>query len=206
LSELLQIFPHNIDQRKIRHIVELLDDGEVIIIPTDTIYAFAGSLNSKTVLDRICKLTGIKPNKANLSILCKDLSDLSAYSRPLNNSTYKLMNRLMPGPFTFILNSSSTVPKLFRRNKKTIGIRVPDNAIVKAIIEELGCPLISASIHSEDEIQEYLTEPEEIYGQWSEHVPLLVDGGVGSNVGSTVIDATLDEMFIVREGRGMELI
>ncbi|MBR9917525.1 threonylcarbamoyl-AMP synthase [bacterium] len=206
MSELLEIFPHNIDERKIKEIVERLRQGEIIILPTDTIYALVGDLNHRQVLDNICKLTGIKPNKANLSILCRDLSDLSTYSRPIDNSTYKLMNRLLPGPFTFILNASAAVPKIFRRNKKTIGIRIPQHPIIQKIIEELGNPLISTSIHAEDEIQAYLTEPEEIYQAWNEKVELIVDGGAGSNVGSTVIDATENEIYIVREGQGMELI
>jgi len=206
LAELLQIFPHNIDQRKIDLIIQALRAGAIIIIPTDTIYALAGDLQHRQVLENICKLTGTKPNKANLSIMCKDLSDLSNYSRPIDNSTYKLMNRVLPGSFTFVLNASSSVPKIFRRNKKTIGIRIPKHSIVQSIIEALGNPLISSSLHADDEIQTYLTEPEEIYEMWGDKVDMIVDGGAGSNVGSTVIDATGSELFILREGQGMDLL
>ena len=206
MTELLEIFPHNIDDRKIDRIVQLLKGGEILILPTDSIYALVGDINNRMALDQICKLTGLKPNKANLSLLCKDLSDLSSFSRPIDNSTYKLMNRVLPGPFTFILNANSAVPKIFRRNKKTIGIRVPDNAIIQAVLERLGNPLISHSIHSEDEIQKYLTEPQEIYEEWYGKVPVIVDGGAGSNIGSTVVDATGSEMVLLREGKGIEQI
>ncbi len=206
MSELIEIYPHNIDSRKIDHLVGLLKKGKIIIIPTDTIYALAGDLNHKSVLESICKLVGKKPNKVNLSILCKDLSNLSKYTHHIDTSTYKLMNRLLPGPFTFILPASSSVPKIFRQNKKTIGIRIPQNEIVQALIERLGNPLVSTSIHSEDEIQTYLTEVEEIYEQWNNKVEAIVDGGAGDNTGSTVIDATESEVYIVREGKGMELI
>ena len=198
--------PHNIDQRKIDQLVEALKQGEIIVVPTDSIYALVGDLNHRQVLDKICKLVDKKPNRVNLSILCKDLSNLSMYTHHLDNATYKLMNRLLPGPFTFILKASSNVPKIFRQNKKTIGIRVPDNAIVQALIEALGNPLVSTSIHSEDEIQTYLTEIEEIYEVWQDKVEWIVDGGTGGNIGSTVIDAVGEEPFIIREGKGMELI
>lgn len=206
MSELVEIFPHNIDDRKIDQLVKLLKQGEIIVVPTDTIYALVGDLNHRNVLENICRLVGKKPNKVNLSILCKDLSNLSVYTHQIDNSTYKLMNRLLPGPFTFILQASSKVPKIFRRNKKTIGIRVPDNSIIQALIEALGNPLVSTSIHSEDEIQTYLTEIEEIYQVWDDKVAAIVDGGVGGNVGSTVIDASGDEAYILREGKGIELI
>lgn len=206
MSELLEIFPHNIDDRKIDHLVSLLKKGEILVVPTDTIYALVGDLNHRSVLDTICKLVGKKPNRVNLSILCKDLSNLSVYTHQIDNSTYKLMNRLLPGPFTFILPASSKVPKIFRRNKKTIGIRVPENSIIQALIEKLGNPLISTSIHSEDEIQTYLTEIEEIYEVWNGKVAAIVDGGTGGNVGSTVIDVSEGEAVMIREGKGAELI
>ena len=206
MGELISILPHNIDQRKITQLVNQLRKGAIIIVPTDSIYAIAGDLHHKEVLERISKLIDKKTNKVKLSILCSDLSNLSYYTNHIDNQLYKLMNRVLPGPFTFILKASGNVPKIFRQNKKTIGIRVPDNAIVQAIIEELGNPLVSTSIHSEDEIQTYLTEIEEIYELWGEKVDCVVDGGTGGNIGSTVIDASGDEMLLVREGKGAELL
>ena len=206
MAEFLEINEYNIDSRKVRDIVSILQNGGIAIIPTDSIYAIVGDLMHRDEMDKICKLIGAKPNKANLSILCSDLSNLAEYTFQLPNPTYKLMKRVLPGPFTFILKANNNVPKIFRQNKKTIGIRVPNNAICQAIINELGNPLLSTSIHSEDEIQEYLTEPEEIYENWMNKVDYIVDGGAGSNIGTTVIDATESDLSIIREGKGIELI
>lgn len=206
MAELIEIFPHNIDQRKINHLVGLLKQGNIIIIPTDTIYALVGDLNNKHVMEKLCRLVNKKPNKVNLSILCQDLSNLSNYTQQIDNSTYKLMNRLTPGTFTFIMSANSNVPKIFRQNKKTIGIRVPDNEIVQSILRTLGNPLVTTSMKSDDQIQEYLTEVDEIYEYWNEKVAAIVDGGAGGNVPSTIIDLTEDEPYIVREGKGIELI
>jgi tRNA threonylcarbamoyl adenosine modification protein (Sua5/YciO/YrdC/YwlC family) len=192
------------DQRKIKQLAEYLKDGGVIIIPTDTIYALACDLHNKKGIDQICKLLGKKPNKANLSLICRDLSHIAEYTRQISNPIYKLMKRLLPGPYTFILNANSNVGRIFKSNKKTVGIRVPDNEIVRSLINALGNPLVSSSIHSEDEIQEYLTEPEEIESQWDNKIKYIIDGGVGMNMGSTVIDCTEDSPFVVREGLGFE--
>jgi len=144
------------------------------------------------------------PNKANLSLLCRDLTDLATYCKPLSNPIFKLMKRVLPGPFTFILTATNDVSKIFKTNKKTVGIRVPDNAIVQAIVNQLGHPLVSSSIHSEDEILDYITEPTEIYEEWKHRVDYVVDGGVGKNQGSTVLDCTESEAYIIREGLGMD--
>jgi tRNA threonylcarbamoyl adenosine modification protein (Sua5/YciO/YrdC/YwlC family) len=204
MSEFVEIRPHNINAKTVREIVQVLRKGGLAIIPTDSIYAIVGDLYHREVMDKICKLIDQKPNKANLSILCKDLSNLSEYTSPIPNPTYKLMNRVLPGPFTFILKANNNIPKIFRQNKKTIGIRVPDNAICQAIVAELGNPLVSSSIHSEDEIQEYLTEPEEIFELWNGKVEYIIDGEAGSNIGTTVIDASEGELELVREGLGIE--
>ncbi|HAY87861.1 MAG TPA: threonylcarbamoyl-AMP synthase [Bacteroidetes bacterium] len=204
MSEFVEIRPHNINTRTIREIVQVLRTGGLAIIPTDSIYAIVGDLYHREVMEKICKLIDKKPNKANLSILCKDLSNLSEYTSPIANPTYKLMNRVLPGPFTFILKANNNIPKIFRQNKKTIGIRVPDNTICQAIVAELGNPLVSSSIHSEDEIQEYLTEPEEIFELWNGKVEYIIDGEAGSNIGTTVIDASEGELELVREGLGIE--
>ncbi|MEJ6786643.1 MAG: L-threonylcarbamoyladenylate synthase [Bacteroidia bacterium] len=204
MSEFIEIRPHNINSKTIREIVQVLRKGGLAIIPTDSIYAIVGDLHHRGVMEKICKLLDKKPNKANLSILCKDLSNLSEYTSPISNPTYKVMNRVLPGPFTFILKANNNVPKIFRQNKKTIGIRVPDNAICQALIVELGNPLVCSSIHSEDEIQEYLTEPEEIFEVWQNKVEYIIDGEAGQNVGTTVLDASEDEIELVREGLGID--
>jgi tRNA threonylcarbamoyl adenosine modification protein (Sua5/YciO/YrdC/YwlC family) len=206
MTELLDINPDNIDLRKINKCVDALKSGKVIVIPTDSIYALACDINNKKAIEDICRLLDKKFNRANLSILCESLSSLSSYSMPISNPIYKLMNRVLPGPFTFILKANGNVPKIFRSNKKTIGIRVPDNRIVQALIEELGRPLVSSSIHSEDEIQKYLTEPEEIFEQWYRNVSIVVDGGTGKNLGSTVIDCTTGAAVLLREGLNVELL
>ena len=204
MSEFIEIRPHNINSKTIREIVQVLRKGGLAIIPTDSIYAIVGDLHHRGVMEKICKLLDKKPNKANLSILCKDLSNLSEYTSPISNPTYKVMNRVLPGPFTFILKANNNVPKIFRQNKKTIGIRVPDNAICQALIVELGNPLVCSSIHSEDEIQEYLTEPEEIFEVWQNKVEYIIDGEAGQNVGTTVLDASEDKIELVREGLGID--
>ena len=206
MGTLIEIRPHNIDQRSIQTIVNALKNGDLAIIPTDSIYAVVGDLNHRDVLEKICKQIRKKPSKANLSILCDGLSNLSKYTSTIPNPLYKLMKRLLPGPFTFILKANNNIPKIFRQNKKTIGIRVPDNTICQALISSLGNPLISSSIHSENEIQEYLTEPYEIYEHWQNKIDLIVDGGAGKNIGTTVIDATTGIIVVVREGLGIEKI
>ncbi|MDG1756896.1 MAG: L-threonylcarbamoyladenylate synthase [Bacteroidia bacterium] len=206
MGTLIEIRPHNIDQRSIQTIVSALKKGDLAIVPTDSIYAIVGDLNHRDVLEKICKQIRKKPSKANLSILCDGLSNLSKYTSTIPNPLYKLMKRLLPGPFTFILKANNNIPKIFRQNKKTIGIRVPDNTICQALISSLGNPLISSSIHSENEIQEYLTEPFEIYEHWQNKIDLIVDGGAGKNIGTTVIDATTGIIVVVREGLGIEKI
>ena len=206
MSEFVELRPHNINSKTIVEIAQVLRNGGLAIIPTDSIYAIVGDLLHRDVMEKICRLLEKKPSHANLSILCKDLSSLSEYTSPISNPTYKVMNRLLPGPFTFILKASNNVPKIFRQNKKTIGIRVPDNEICQAIISELGNPLVCSSIHSEDEIQEYLTEPQEIFEVWQNKVAYIVDGEAGHNVGTTVIDASEGELELIREGLGIELL
>ena len=206
MSAFVEIRPHNINSKIINEIVQVLRNGGLAIIPTDSIYAIVGDLHHREVMEKMCKLLGKKPNKANLSILCKDLSNLSEYTSPISNPTYKLMNRVLPGPFTFILKANNNVPKIFRQNKKTIGIRVPDNAICQALIDQLENPLVCSSIHSEDEIQEYLTDPYEIFAVWQNKVAYIIDGEAGKNVGTTVIDASSGELELIREGLGAELL
>jgi|TARA_B110000902_G_scaffold45194_1_gene50782 tRNA threonylcarbamoyl adenosine modification protein (Sua5/YciO/YrdC/YwlC family) len=206
MADFIELFPHNINQKHIDHIVQVLRSGGLVILPTDSIYAIAGDLYHKDAMDKLCKLLGKKPNKAELSILCNNLSTVANYTSPINNSTYKLMNRLLPGPFTFVLKASGLIPNIFKRNKKTIGIRIPDNSICQAVIATLGHPLVSSSIHAEDEIQQYLTEPEQIFEEWDHKADIIISGGIGSNMGTTVIDGTGTELELIREGLLVELV
>ena len=198
----LEIHPENPEPRKIAQAVEIIKKGGVVIFPTDTIYALGCDLGNSKAIERVCRILGKKPERANLSLICADLSDLSSYSAPINSTVFKLMKHCLPGPYTFILKSSRLVPKLFQTNKKTVGIRVPDNAIVHALLEQLGHPLVSASVHAEDEIIDYLTDPTEIYDQFENQVDLMIDGGAGDNQPSTIIDCVDGEPLLVREGKG----
>ena len=203
-AEYLELHQSTPDARKIREVAQAYKDGKIVIIPTDTIYALSCDLYNKRGIETICRLLGKKPNKANLSLLCKDLSHLSEFCKPIPNPVFKLMKQVLPGPFTFILKATNEVSKIFKTNKKTVGIRVPDNQIVSALVNELGNPIVSSSIHAEDEVIEYLTNPNEIYEVWKHQVDYMLDGGVGGNQGSTVLDCTEREAYIVREGRGVE--
>ncbi len=199
---LLQIHPDNPDPRKISQVVECLNDGGVIVYPTDTVYSFGCSLEKHKAFERIARLKGLKPEKAHFSIVCYDLSHLSHYSKAVDNRIYKLMRKALPGPYTFILNASSNVPKIFKTKKKTIGIRIPDNNIARTLADELGSPLIASSVHDEDEIIEYTTDPELINEKYHKLVDIVIDGGYGNNEASTIFDCTSSEIELVREGIG----
>ncbi len=202
---LIKIHPENPQERKIKQVIEVLRDGGVIIYPTDTVYGLGCDINNQRAIERICKIKGIKAKNANLSFICADLSNISAYTKPFSTSVYKLMKRSLPGPFTFILEANSTVPKLLKNRKKTVGIRVPNSPIVRDLVEGLGQPLLSSSIKNldeEDDIVEYPTDPYEIYEQYQHLVDLVIDGGVSYNVPSTVVDCTDDEPFLIRQGLG----
>ena len=200
---LIRIYPENPSHRYIQQVAEVLARDGVVIFPTDTIYAIGCSINSPKALDRIARIKGITPKTANFSFLCHDLSQLSDYSKPISNEVYKLMRRTLPGPFTYILNASSNVPKMLGMKKKTVGIRIPDNNIVAEIIKELGNPLMSTSIHDEDDIIEYSTDPELIHEKFMNLVDLVIDGGYGDNIPSTIIDCTGEEPLLIREGKGV---
>lgn len=197
---LIKIYPENPNSKHIRQIVDVLDKGGIIIYPTDTVYSIGCDINNHKAFERLALLKGKKPAKAQFSIICKDLSHLSTYAKPLNNSIYKMMKRALPGPFTFILNSSNAVPRIFKAKKKTIGIRVPDNDIAREIIKELGRPLIVSSV-KDDEI-EYTTNPELIQEKYGHLVDYVIDGGIGNIEASTVVDCTGDTPEIIREGAG----
>lgn len=197
---LLKVYEQNPDN--LEKAIKALKNGDLIVFPTDTIYAIGCDSTNAGALQKLAKIKGVKLEKANFSLLCANLSHLSKYTRPINNNIFKLMKRVLPGPFTFILPAGKAIPNMFLRKKKTVGIRVPDNTIVNRLIEELGNPLVSTSVHDDDEIIEYTTDPELIHEKYSHQVAVVIDGGYGQNVASTVIDCMGDEPEIVRQGAG----
>jgi len=200
---LKRIYNDKPNQNEINDVVNCLRNGGVIIYPTDTIYALGCDINNKKALERVAKIKGIKLKDANFSFICYDLSHLSEFAKQVSTHTYKLLKRVFPGPYTIILNATDKIPKIFSNKKKTVGIRIPDNNIAREIVKELGSPIVSTSIHDEDDIIEYSTDPELIFEKYNHQVDLVIDGGYGMNVGSTIIDCTNDgEYIIIREGKG----
>ncbi|HNS47085.1 MAG TPA: L-threonylcarbamoyladenylate synthase, partial [Bacteroidales bacterium] len=191
---LLHIHPENPSARQIKMVVDCLNDAGVVIFPTDTVYGLGCDIYQSKAIERVARIKGIKKEKANFSFICHDLSNLADYARPLNNSVYKLMKATLPGPFTFILNANSNVPKIFQSKKKTVGIRVPDNKIPVEIVKELGHPILSTSVYDEDEILEYTTDPELIHEKFKDLVDIVIDGGYGDNQPSTILDCTGEEV------------
>lgn len=200
---LLQIHPDNPDPKKIDVVIECLKDGGTIIYPTDTVYSIGCDLNSSKAVSRVAQIKKIKLEKAHFSLVCYDLSHLAEYAKAIDTPVYKLMKTSLPGPFTFILNASSRVPKIFKSNKKTVGIRVPDNAIARQLVKELGNPIIATSVYDDDAVLEYTTDPELIYEKYGKQVDLVIDGGYGKNEASTIIDCTGAEPELVRQGLGI---
>ena len=201
---LVKLYEDSPNQREIDKVVDVLRDGGIVIYPTDTLYAFGCDALNVRAVEKICALKGINPQKNNLSIICYDLSDISEYAK-VNTSTFKLMRKNLPGPFTFILNTTSTLPKIYK-NKKTVGIRVPANNIIRELVSQLGNPIMTTSINGDDdEAVEYSTDPELIHEKWENIADIVVDGGYGGIIPSTVIDCTKDLPEIVRQGKG-ELI
>lgn len=201
-AEFLKIHPVTPEGRKIAHAVDLLRAGGIIIYPTDTIYGIGCDLMNRKAVEKLCRAINIKPQKLDLSFICHDLSHIAQYAKRIDTPVFKLLKKALPGPYTFILESSSRVPKILDVNKKTVGIRVPNHPIPRAIVQQLGNPLINSSIKDVDVIKEYTTDPEEIFEDFRHLVDLVIDGGTGSNIPSTVVDCTGDEMVIVREGQG----
>jgi tRNA threonylcarbamoyl adenosine modification protein (Sua5/YciO/YrdC/YwlC family) len=199
---LVRIYPENPNPREITRVVEILRNGGIVIYPTDTVYGMGCDINQSKAVEKIARLKGINLNKANLSFICYDLSHLSDFTKPIDSQTFKLIKKHTPGPFTFILPANSNVPKLFKNNKKTVGIRVPDNAIIREIVNQLGNPVLSTSIYDEDEILEYTTDPDLIHEKYSEIVDMVIDGGYGDNQPSTIVDCTTDKFEILRQGKG----
>lgn len=200
---LVKIYPENPNERDIRHVVEVLKNGGIIIYPTDTVYGLGCDITNFKAVERIARLKNVSVEKSNFSFICSDLSHLSDFSKPISNQLFKLLKRYLPGPFTFILHANSNVPKYFKGKKKTVGIRIPDNSIVLEIVRVLGNPILSTSIHDEDEIIEYSTDPELIHEKYKDITDLVIDGGYGDNVPSTIVDCTGDVPEIVRQGKGI---
>lgn len=201
MAQLLKIYEENPNSKEIDKVVAVLKKGGLIIYPTDTVYGLGCDITNNKALEKIARIKGVKLEKANFSFICNDLSHLSAYVRQIDTSTYKLLKRALPGAYTFILPGNNNLPKVFKK-KKTVGIRVPDNLIARTIVQELGNPIISTSIHDEDELLEYTTDPELIFEKWKDLVDIVIDGGYGDNLASTIIDLTDDEPIVIREGKG----
>lgn len=199
---LLKIYNENPNPRDIRKVVDVLRDGGVIIYPTDTVYGIGCDITNQKAVEKIAQYKGIKVEKANFSFICSDLSHISDYTKPFSSTVFKLMKKNLPGPFTFILEASNNVPRYFKGKKKTVGIRVPANNIIRDIVYELGNPILSTSIRDEDEILEYTTDPELIYEKFQDFADIVIDGGYGEIIPSTVIDCTGETIEIVREGKG----
>ncbi|MDR2979613.1 MAG: threonylcarbamoyl-AMP synthase [Bacteroidales bacterium] len=199
---LLKIYPENPNPKAIQQVVECLNDGGVIIYPTDTIYGIGCDIFKQKSIERVITLQGMNKKKSALTFVCHDLSQLSDFTKPLDNHIFKTMKRVLPGSYTFVLEANSNVPKLLQSNKKTVGIRVPDNSICREIVQMLGHPILSTSVKDEDDVVEYITDPELIYEKYGDRVDIVIDGGYGDNVPSTVVDCTSGDFEILREGKG----
>ena len=199
---LLKIYPENPEGKKIDKVVETLRAGGLVIYPTDTVYGLGCDLSNPQAIEKICRLKGIDPRKNLLSFMCQDLSQASEYAKNFSTPLFKLLKKTLPGPYTFILPSSSKAPKAVDPKRKTVGIRIPDHAIPQELIARLGNPIITTSVHDEDKIIDYPTDPELIYEKYINQVDIVIDGGIGGNVPSTVVDLTNETPVVVREGRG----
>ena len=203
MAEFIRLYEENPDPKKIRQVVEVLRDGGVIIYPTDTVYGLGCDIMQARAVEKICKIKGINPKKHNFSIVCADLSHLAQFTRVISKPVFKMMKKGLPGPFTFILEASSQVPKILHSQKKTVGIRVPNHGVPRALVEALGNPIVSSSLlHGEEDPIENSTDPELIFERYQHLVDLVIDGGYGSSVPSTVLDCTGEEVQCLREGLG----
>lgn len=201
MAEFIKIYEDKPNEAAIKKVAEILRNGGLVIYPTDTVYGLGCDITHSRALERIAKIKGIKLEKANFSFVCSDLSNLSDYVKQIDTATFKILKRALPGPYTFILPGNNDLPREFRK-KKTVGIRVPDNNIARCLVKELGNPIVSTSIHDDDEVVEYSTDPELIFEKWQNLVDAVIDGGYGDNVASTIIDLSGYEPEIVREGKG----
>ena len=201
MAQFIKIYENNPNEVVIKKVVEVLKNGGLVIYPTDTVYGLGCDITNTKALERIAKIKGVKLEKANFSFICSDLSHISDYIKQIDTATFKILKRALPGPYTFILPGNNNLPKEFKK-KTTVGIRVPDNAIALEIVRQLGNPIVSTSIHDEDEVLEYSTDPELIFEKWQNLVDIVIDGGYGDNIGSTIIDLSGFEPVVIREGKG----
>ena len=200
---ILRIHPDTPGERHLKIITECLRDGGVIIYPSDTVYGMGCDITQIKAVDRVARIKGIKREKANFSFICSDLSHLSDFTRPIPNPVYKLMRKYLPGPFTFILNANNNVPHFFQSKKKSVGIRIPDHNVPQHIVGMLGHPIMTTSIHADDEILDYITDPELIYEKFSKLVDIVIDSGPGGIMPSTIVDCTGEQLVITRQGKGI---
>lgn len=200
---LIKIYPENPDERRIQQVIDVLKKGGVIVYPTDSVYSMGCDMTNKRAVEKMAQLKGVKLEEANFSLICYDLSNISEYTVQFGTDIYKMMKRALPGPYTFILNANKNIPKLFQSKKQTIGIRVPDNNIARTIVNQLGNPMLSTSVHDDDEILEYTTDPDLIHERYDGQIDLVIDGGFGNNEASTVIDCTGETPEILRQGIGV---
>ena len=201
MAEFIKIYNENPNQKEIDKVVAVLKRGGLVIYPTDTVYGLGCDITNNKALEKIAQIKGVKLEKANFSFICNNLSHLSDYVKQIDSATFKVLKRALPGPYTFILPGSNNLPKVFKK-KKTVGIRIPDNNIIRTLVEALGNPIVSTSIRDEDEILEYTTDPELIFEKWRKLVDIVIDGGYGDNQGSTIIDFTDGYPEVIREGKG----
>ena len=201
MAQFIKIYPQNPSEKEIARVVKVLKDGGLVIYPTDTVYGLGCDITNTKALERIAKIKGVKLEKANFSFVCHDLSNISDYVKQIDTSTFKLLKRTLPGPYTYILPGNNNLPKEFKK-KTTVGIRVPDNSIALEIVRQLGNPIVSTSIHDDDDVIEYTTDPELIFEKWQNLVDVVNDGGYGDNQASTIIDLSEGEPVVIREGKG----
>jgi tRNA threonylcarbamoyl adenosine modification protein (Sua5/YciO/YrdC/YwlC family) len=199
---LRKIYPENPNPKEINRVVEILRDGGVIIYPTDTVYGIGCDITKGKAIERVAQIKGLRIEKANFSFIVSDLSHLADFTKPIDNQIYKMMKRNLPGPFTFILEANNNVPKILKSKKKTVGIRIPDNGVILEIVRVLGNPILTTSVHSGDVILDYTTDPELIHEDMGHLVDVVIDGGFGNNIPSTIVDCTGSEVVIVRQGLG----
>jgi len=201
MADFIKIYEENPNPKQVKQVVDVLRRGGLVIYPTDTVYGLGCDITNTKALEKIARIKGIKLAKANWSFICADLSNMSDYVRQIDTATFKILKKALPGAYTFILPGNTNLPKAFKK-KKTVGIRVPNNAITRILVEELGNPIVSTSIHDEDEVIEYTTDPELIYEKWHNLVDVVIDGGYGGNIGSTIIDLSQGKPLVIREGKG----
>ena len=201
MADFIKIYNENPNDKEIEKVIKVLKNGGLVIYPTDTVYGLGCDITKIKAIEKIGKIKGVKLDKANLSFVCNDLSHLSDYVKQIDTPVFKILKKALPGPYTFILSGSKSLPKVFK-NKKTVGIRVPDNNIIRTLVKVLGNPIITTSIKDDDTLLEYTTDPELIFEKWKNIVDVVIDGGYGDNIASTIIDLTTEIPNVIRVGKG----